>query len=227
MPDGQTGALVMLIGDADDEVCGLALPRLIEGGFAVVRATALGAPSVLRRAGIDAVLASAAPGSAFSPGLSAELRALVPVPILVLAPADADADEWQAAGANVVLRAPIDFAAVEEALRPLLDVRSVEHIDAVLHGPEGLIMDVAGRRVFALGRKVELTRLEFDLLHCLLARRGEVVSAERLAEQVWSYTSVGGRNYIETQISRLRSKLRGAALNSTITTVRGVGYVVR
>ncbi len=38
---------------------------------------------------------------------------------------------------------------------------------------------------------------------------------------------MGGRNYIETQISRLRSKLRRAGLTDTITTVRGVGYVVR
>jgi DNA-binding response OmpR family regulator len=217
--------LIMLVGDSVDEFCRGLLPNLIDSGLAVILTTATGAPRVLRRTGVDAILGRG--DSDLSPELCADLRALVSVPIVVLAPQESDPETWRAAGANEVLTAPVDFAELEESLRPLPGVRSAEHLGAVLHGPDGLLIDVVGRRVFALGRTLELTRLEFDLLECLLARRGEVFSADRLAEQVWSYTSVGGRNYNETQISRLRSKLRSAGLSNAITTVRGVGYVVR
>jgi len=44
---------------------------------------------------------------------------------------------------------------------------------AVLHGPDGLMLDVERRLVTIGPQPIELTRLEFDLLHCLLVNVGE------------------------------------------------------
>ena len=92
---------------------------------------------------------------------------------------------------------------------------------------DGIELDVRGRRLFVAGTEIELTAIEFDLLTLLLGNRGTVVSANRIAREVWGYQTAGNRNFLQAHVSRLRSKLDGAGLPDAITTVRGVGYVIR
>ena len=70
-----------------------------------------------------------------------------------------------------------------------------------------------------------LTRLEFDLLHLLLANAGRVLTRERLLEQAWGYEFVGDTRAVDSAIKRLRAKLRQASPEADrIEAVRGVGY---
>ena len=92
---------------------------------------------------------------------------------------------------------------------------------------DGIELDARGRRLFVAGTEIELTAIEFDLLTLLLGNRGTVVSANRIAREVWGYQTAGSRNFLQAHVSRLRSKLHDAGLPDAITTVRGVGYVIR
>ena len=92
---------------------------------------------------------------------------------------------------------------------------------------DGIELDVRGRRLFVAGTEVELTAIEFDLLRLLLSNRGTVVSANRIAREVWGYETAGTRNFLQAHVSRLRSKLHAAGRPEVIATVRGVGYVIR
>lgn len=72
---------------------------------------------------------------------------------------------------------------------------------------------------------LELTALEFDLLHALALNPGHVLSREKLLEQVWGYDYHGDLRVVDAAIKRLRAKLRQAAPQSEfVHTVRGVGY---
>src|SRR5205823_4899455 len=44
-----------------------------------------------------------------------------------------------------------------------------------------------GRQVFKAGEEMRMTRKEFDLLAFLVEHRGEVVTRERLLDEVWGY----------------------------------------
>jgi len=48
-----------------------------------------------------------------------------------------------------------------------------------------------------------------------------------ISAQIWGYETFGSRNFVEAHISRLRAKLNEAGAGEVITTVRGVGYVIR
>lgn len=89
-------------------------------------------------------------------------------------------------------------------------------------------MDVE-RRVVAVGdTSIELTRLEFDLLHRLLSNAGRVLTRERLLEQAWGYDYVGDTRAVDSAIKRLRAKLREASLDADcIESVRGLGYRIK
>jgi DNA-binding response OmpR family regulator len=94
-----------------------------------------------------------------------------------------------------------------------------------LPGPGGLHMDVDRHMVTVGGAPLDLTRLEFDLLHYLLLNAGRAITRERLLEQAWGYDFAGDTRAVDSAIKRLRAKLRACAAEAdAIEAVRGVGY---
>jgi DNA-binding response OmpR family regulator len=72
---------------------------------------------------------------------------------------------------------------------------------------------------------LDLTTLEFDLLHTLARHAGQVLSREQLLEQVWGYDYHGDLRVVDAVVKRLRTKLRRAnPQDELIVTIRGVGY---
>jgi two-component system response regulator VicR len=75
------------------------------------------------------------------------------------------------------------------------------------------------------GTGLDLTALEFDLLHTLARHAGQVLGREQLLQQVWGYDYYGDLRVVDAAVKRLRAKLRRAAPDvEIIATVRGVGY---
>jgi two-component system alkaline phosphatase synthesis response regulator PhoP len=99
---------------------------------------------------------------------------------------------------------------------------------AVLRGPGDLRLDLERRLVTVGDQALELTRLEFDLLHCLMANPGRVLARERLLEQAWGYDFAGDTRAVDSAVKRLRAALRSASADAdAIEAVRGVGYRLR
>jgi DNA-binding response OmpR family regulator len=84
-------------------------------------------------------------------------------------------------------------------------------------------IDVAARLVTVDGRRVKLTRKEFDLLLSLAREPGAVVPHDRLVLDVWPTTSAT-RHTVEVHVGSLRTKLGDPGL---VETVRGIGYRLR
>jgi len=88
-----------------------------------------------------------------------------------------------------------------------------------------LIVDPMRHEVKWHGRELELTALEFDLLHTLACHPEQVLSREQLLTEIWGYDYYGDLRVVDAAIKRLRAKLRQAVPeDQLITTVRGVGY---
>ena len=82
-----------------------------------------------------------------------------------------------------------------------------------------------GRQVFQAGREVRLTRKEFDLLVCLLQRRGEVLTRDELLDEVWGYERFPTTRTVDTHVLRLRRKFEtDPERPAWILTVHGQGY---
>jgi DNA-binding response OmpR family regulator len=96
---------------------------------------------------------------------------------------------------------------------------------AVLRGSGGLLLDGETRTASVGETRLNLTRLEFDLLHLLLENEGRVLSRERLLEQAWGYDFAGDTRAVDSAVKRLRARLRAASGGlEWIEAVRGVGY---
>ena len=95
----------------------------------------------------------------------------------------------------------------------------------IISGAGNLRMDVERRAVTVAEIAIELTRLEFDLLHRLLINPGRVLTRERLLEQAWGYDYVGDTRAVDSAVKRLRAKLRAASPEADcIESVCGLGY---
>ncbi len=84
---------------------------------------------------------------------------------------------------------------------------------------------VTNRAVFAQGRTVELTPIEFRLLYCLMRNSGRILSHDLLMSAVWGYDYEGYSNQIAVYVRRLRMKIEEDPNKpELLTTVRGLGY---
>jgi DNA-binding response OmpR family regulator len=88
-----------------------------------------------------------------------------------------------------------------------------------------LVVDTAAHSVTVAGRPIELTPLEFDLIHVLAEHAGQVLSVDDLLDRVWGEEYVGQPQVVYVHIHWLRERLEEDSQNPLrIVTVRGVGY---
>jgi len=85
-----------------------------------------------------------------------------------------------------------------------------------------LRMDLAAHRVWMADAELDLTALEFKLLHCFVTRKGRVLSRDTLLSEVWEYEPGLQTRTVDTNVKRLRQKLGEGG--EWIETLRGVGY---
>jgi two-component system OmpR family response regulator len=87
-----------------------------------------------------------------------------------------------------------------------------------------LTLDEATHEVRRGDRRIDLSPLEFRLLHCLMRHTGQVLTRDSLLDQVWNFDYEGGSNVVDVYIRYLRRKIEEPGEIKLLHTVRGIGY---
>ena len=90
-----------------------------------------------------------------------------------------------------------------------------------------LKINLASRSVFYKDEEIILTKKEYELLEYLVRNRNIVLSREQLLNHVWDYEYFGDTNVVDVYIRYLRQKIDGKYGIHLISTVRGVGYIIK
>ena len=83
--------------------------------------------------------------------------------------------------------------------------------------------DLSSKELFMKGKKVDLTKSEYEICEYLARNRGQVVTREQIYEAVFGFDGNSDNSTIATHIKNIRSKLAGYGV-TPINTVWGVGY---
>lgn len=125
------------------------------------------------------------------------------------------------AGADDYITKPFGLAELLARVRARLRRQSGEPERFAIGSLE---LDIAARRAFLDDAEIDLRPKEFDLLTLLTREAGDVVTRERIMDQVWDEHWMGPTKTLDIHISTLRRKLEGASRPMVITTLRGIGY---
>ena len=90
-----------------------------------------------------------------------------------------------------------------------------------------LEIDQATREVRRGGVPIEVTPKEYTVLEYLARHAGRVMSRTLITEYAWGYHFDPGTNIVDVVINHLRKKVDAGHARKLITTVRGVGYVLK
>ena len=148
-------------------------------------------------------------------------------PVLILTACDEVRSRVQGldSGADDYVVKPFSYAELLARVRVLLRRGPPREQLEMAIGP--LRLDLLQRRVFRGDEELELSRREFEVLEYLVRHRGETVSREMLARDIWRDPQTLVTNVIDVFVNRLRRKLDLQDRESCIQTVRGVGYMMR
>src|ERR1700748_2994851 len=212
------GTTKVLVVEDDPGVAAQLVRVLTRGGYAADR-VATGAAALTRgRPGV--VLLDLGLPDTDGVQVCRQLRQRSEAAIIVVTAFGEETDRVTAldAGADDYLVKPFGLSELMARIRAVL--RRVRPGGELLkHGP--LTVDLRTRKVTVSGREVALTPKEFDILECLAADPGRVLSRQQILESAWDAHWYGPGKVLDVHIGALRRKL---GLPGLIETVYGRGF---
>ncbi|MCC7195629.1 MAG: response regulator transcription factor [Gemmatimonadaceae bacterium] len=148
-------------------------------------------------------------------------------PVLVLTAQDAvDAKvETLRAGADDYVTKPFAFEELLARVEALS--RRPRAIASPVLKVADLTVNLDSREVSRGGAPIVLTPKEYLVLEYLMRHAGKVMSRTLITEYAWGYHFDSGTNIVDVVINHLRKKVDDKGRKRLITTVRGVGYVIK
>lgn len=150
-------------------------------------------------------------------------------PIIMITARDAVSDRIVGldSGADDYIPKPFAIAELLARIRALLRRLNSEEPEHSELSYREITMDIETMTVLVGTRKIILTKREFDILKLFLEHPGEVVTRDRLLNEIWGFEATVGINIVDVYIRYLRSKLYPGREQGRIQTVRGEGYMLQ
>ncbi|HEX4121226.1 MAG TPA: response regulator transcription factor [Verrucomicrobiae bacterium] len=150
----------------------------------------------------------------------------IQIPVIILS-AKASVDDrikGLQAGGDDYLTKPFAFSELTARLQALIR-RATQSVEPTRLTVGDLTLDLLTREASRNGQKIELQTREFALLDYLMRNAGRTVTKTMILEHIFDYSFDPQTNVVDVLIHRLRAKMDPE--KSRLSTIRGVGYVLR
>ena len=158
------------------------------------------------------------------------IREFSDMPIIMLTAKGEDMDKILGLdyGADDYITKPFNILEVKARIKAIMRRTSggakKEVVESVIEKGD-LKLDFDSRRLFVLGKEINLTGREFELLELLVKNENKVYSREQLLETVWGKDYPGDVRTVDVHVRRLREKIEvNPSEPKYVHTKWGVGY---
>jgi DNA-binding response OmpR family regulator len=156
-----------------------------------------------------------------------EIRKVSTVPIIMLTSHVEEMDEAMclAAGADDYITKPVSARIL--ALRTTTQIRhraSQTKVQGAIITAGPLSLNTDTRDLIIDGKRIDLTRTEYDFLHLLISNPKRVFTREQISEAIGTSLEYSSDHLLDTHASRIRMKIREVTDVKVLHAVRGVGY---
>ena len=161
------------------------------------------------------------------------IREFSNVPIVMLTAKGDDMDKILGLeyGADDYITKPFNILEVKARIKAIMrrtGTKEPASANAKVIESGDLKLDLESRRLFILGREVNLTAREFELLELFVTNQNKVFSREKLLELVWGVDYPGDVRTVDVHVRRLREKIEtNPSEPKYVHTKWGVGYYYR
>lgn len=150
----------------------------------------------------------------------------VDAPVIFVTAKDSSEDIEQGflRGGDDYLTKPFNMNELVLRLKAILKRTRSESAHLLYH--RDITLNLETREVLVGREKIELTKLEFDLLHILISHKNSVLNREFLLEKVWEEEAYFQDKTVNVAINRLKKKIDPQRSKNYIKSIWGVGYTL-
>lgn len=155
------------------------------------------------------------------------LREWSQVPLIVLSVRSLEDEKVRAldSGANDYMTKPFGIRELVARMNVLLRSADSTAEESTEFNMGGLKIDLPSRELTVDGKPVHLSKKEYELLHLLISRPGQIFTHQQILSKVWNPGRENETHYLRVLVGQLRAKLGDNPSNPRfIVTVQGVGY---
>lgn len=155
-----------------------------------------------------------------------EIRSVSNVPIIFISSASDNMNIVMAMnmGGDDFIAKPFDGNVLMAKIQALLRRSYDFAVSSPMLSYKGAFLNTGDDTLTYQGQRIELSKNEYRILLCLMEKKGNVVSREKMMERLWETDCFVDENTLTVNINRLRKKLEKYGLKNFITTKFGVGY---
>jgi two-component system, OmpR family, alkaline phosphatase synthesis response regulator PhoP len=221
----------ILLVDDDDSLAALLGGRLRREGYEVrACSNTAEAERVLRSHSFDVILLDVMLPDRSGFDFCAALRDRnIPTPVLMLSARGAVTDRVAGLriGADDYLAKPFEVQELLARIEALRRRRGRQNaVETARFHFGDVCVNFDSQSVLRAGRKVELSRREYQMLCHLIRNRGRVVLRDELLQAVWGYSVLPYTRTVDVHMWQLRRKLEGDPQRPRfLRTIRGAGYL--
>lgn len=157
-----------------------------------------------------------------------EIRRLYPdLPVIILT-ADANKEKMISLlnlGADDYITKPFDIEILFARINAKLRHSQAQNENVALTVAD-LNLDPGTYNVKRMGKEIELTAKEFELLKFMMLNANVVLNRDKILNAVWGYTSEVDTRVVDVHIGKLRKKIDKPYAKKLIHSLRGFGYKI-
>lgn len=158
-----------------------------------------------------------------------EIRKESNVPIIMLTAKDQEMNRITGLqiGADDYVLKPFSPKELMVRMKVILRRLKVSENQMLLYEQGSFIMDKDAYTLQVSGKKIELTKNEFDILWTLAQKPNRVYKREQIIEAAFAFDFEGYDRTIDVHIKNIRKKIARVSHQPYIHTIYGVGYTFR